>query len=569
MLKELSIRNFAIIDDLHIDFSDGLTILSGETGAGKSIILNAVNLLLGSRASAELVRTGAESAELEALFQISSTSSVAQIMSTNGYDPGEGLLIRRLISRSDSNRVYVNGRLATIGLLTAITENLASISGQHVHQGLLKEDQHLLILDQFGSLTAQRRKVTDDYHQILPLIDKLNRLNSTRQREAEHRKLLAFQKNEITAAGLAPGEDAELEQERLRLKNAEALYQTVHSSIEELYGASGSVIERLSEVKKNLETAGRIDSQLKTKAETLASASFQIEDLTDELRSHLNLIQMDDQRLEAVEERLDVLNKLKRKYGGSLEAVSSQLETIEAELSEVENIGKQIEKIEEQLIKLHDQLARRALKLSQKRNETAKDLAQKVVEELGSLKMSQTEFKAVLYPLAADEKTNPYLTAKNYCMTESGIDRASFMIAPNPGEELKPLASIASGGELSRVVLALKAILAESDAVETIVFDEVDAGIGGGTAEVVGRKLSDLARHHQIICITHLPQIAKFGEHHFRISKHVDDGRTKTAIQPLSREDRTKEIARMLGGEKITQTTLDHARELMEKNVNR
>ena len=565
MLKELSIRNFAIIDDLHIDFSDGLTILSGETGAGKSIILNAVNLLLGSRASAELVRTGAESAELEALFQISSTSSVAQIMSANGYDPGEGLLIRRLISRSDNNRVYVNGRLATIGLLTAITENLASISGQHVHQGLLKEDQHLLILDQFGSLTAQRRKVTDDYHQILPLIDKLNNLNSTRQRQGEHRKLLAFQKNEITAAGLAPGEDAELEQERLRLKNAEALYQTVHSSIEELYGASGSVIERLSEVKKNLETAGRIDSQLKTKAETLASASFQIEDLTDELRSHLNLIQMDDQRLEAVEERLDVLNKLKRKYGGSLEAVLSQLETIEAELSEVENIGKQIEKIEEQLIKLHDQLARRALKLSQKRNEAAKDLARKVVEELGSLKMSQTEFKAVLYPLAADEKTNPYLTAKNYCMTESGIDRASFMIAPNPGEELKPLASIASGGELSRVVLALKAILAESDAVETIVFDEVDAGIGGGTAEVVGRKLSDLARHHQIICITHLPQIAKFGEHHFSISKHVDDGRTKTAIQPLSREDRTKEIARMLGGEKITQTTLDHARELMEK----
>ena len=565
MLKELSIRNFAIIDDLHIDFSDGLTILSGETGAGKSIILNAVNLLLGSRASAELVRTGAESAELEALFQISSTSSVAQIMAANGYDPGEGLLIRRLISRSDSNRVYVNGRLATIGLLTAITENLASISGQHVHQGLLKEDQHLLILDQFGSLTAQRRKVTDGYHQILPLIDKLNNLNSTRQRQAEHRKLLAFQKNEITAAGLAPGEDAELEQERLRLKNSEALYQTVHSSIEELYGASGSVIERLSEVKKNLETAGRIDSQLKTKAETLASASFQIEDLTDELRSHLNLIQMDDQRLEAVEDRLDVLNKLKRKYGGSLEAVSSQLETIETELSEVENIGKQIEKIEEQLIKLHDQLARRALKLSQKRNETAKDLARKVVEELGSLKMSQTEFKAVLYPLAADEKTNPYLTAKNYCMTESGIDRVSFMIAPNPGEELKPLASIASGGELSRVVLALKAILAESDAVETIVFDEVDAGIGGGTAEVVGRKLSDLARHHQIICITHLPQIAKFGDHHFSISKHVNDGRTKTAIQPLSREDRTKEIARMLGGEKITQTTLDHARELLGK----
>jgi len=565
MLKELSIRNFAIIDDLQIDFSGGFTILSGETGAGKSIILNAVNLLLGSRVSAELVRTGAESAELEALFQISATSNVARIMSANGYDPAEGLLIRRLISRSDNNRVYVNGRLATLGLLTTITENLASISGQHAHQGLLKEDQHLLILDQFGGLMKQRRQVSDLYHQILPLIDKLNRLEATRKRQGEQRELLEFQRKEITAADLTPGEDAALEQERLRLKNAEALYQTVYSSIEALYGASGSVIERLLEVKKNLTTAGQIDSQLKTTAESLASASYQIEDLTDELRAHLNLIQMDDQRLEAVEERLDTLNKLKRKYGGSLEAVFSQLETIAGELSKVKNISHQIREVEENLAKLHDQLTRQVLELSQKRAQAAKKLAVKVVAELGSLKMSLTEFKALLQPIATDEKTNSYLTAQEYAISETGIDRATFMIAPNPGEELKPLAGIASGGELSRVVLALKAILAETDAVETIVFDEVDAGIGGGTAEVVGRKLSELARHHQVICITHLPQIAKFGEHHFSISKHVNDGRTLTAIQPLNKEDRTREIARMLGGEEITQTTLDHARELLEK----
>jgi len=565
MLKELSIRNFAIIDDLQIDFSGGFTILSGETGAGKSIILNAVNLLLGSRVSAELVRTGAESAELEALFQISATSNVARIMSANGYDPAEGLLIRRLISRSDNNRVYVNGRLATLGLLTTITENLASISGQHAHQGLLKEDQHLLILDQFGGLMKQRRQVSDLYHQILPLIEKLNRLEASRKRQGEQRELLEFQRKEITAADLTPGEDAALEQERLRLKNAEALYQTVYSSIEALYGASGSVIERLLEVKKNLTTAGQIDSQLKTTAESLASASYQIEDLTDELRAHLNLIQMDDQRLEAVEERLDTLNKLKRKYGGSLEAVFSQLETIAGELSKVKNISHQIREVEENLAKLHDQLTRQVLELSQKRAQAAKKLAVKVVAELGSLKMSLTEFKALLQPIATDEKTNSYLTAQEYAISETGIDRATFMIAPNPGEELKPLAGIASGGELSRVVLALKAILAETDAVETIVFDEVDAGIGGGTAEVVGRKLSELARHHQVICITHLPQIAKFGEHHFSISKHVSDGRTLTAIQPLNKEDRTREIARMLGGEEITQTTLDHARELLEK----
>jgi DNA repair protein RecN (Recombination protein N) len=565
MLKELSIRNFAIINDLKISFSDGLTIFSGETGAGKSIILNAVNLLLGSRATAELVRTGAKTAELEALFQISPTGNVARIMSANGYDPDEGLLIRRIISRSDSNRVYINGRLATIGLLNRTTENLASISGQHAHQTLLKEDQHLLILDQFGGLMPLRQQIGDIYHQVLPLIDQLKELNSMKQRQAEHIELLNFQAQEIAAANLTPGEDSELEQERLRLKNAESLYQTVYDSIDTLYGASGSVIERLSEVKKNLANASRIDSQLKEKAESIASVSYQIEDLIEELRSHLNLIQLDDHRLEAVEERLDALNKLKRKYGGSLETVFDRQEKIEIELSEVQNISRQIGEVEKNLSRLHDQLARISMKLSQKRKATAEKFALKVVQELESLKMSHTDFQVLLRPIAADDKTSGFLKAGDYTITESGIDRATFIIAPNPGEALKPLAAIASGGELSRVILALKAILAETDAVETIVFDEVDAGIGGGTAEVVGRKLSELAAHHQIICITHLPQIAKFGKHHFGISKQIVAGRTQTVIQPLSEDHRHREIARMLGGEAITQTTLDHARELLEK----
>jgi DNA repair protein RecN (Recombination protein N) len=565
MLKELSIRNFAIIDDLQIDFSAGFTILSGETGAGKSIILNAVNLLMGSRASADLVRTGAESAELEALFRISADSSVAAIMSDNGYDPTEGLLIRRLISRSDHNRVYVNGRLATIALLTSITENLASISGQHAHQGLLKEDQHLVILDQFGGLMTLRRQVFDLYHQILPLLDERKRLEAIRQRQDEHLELLQFQKNEITSADLTPGEDEALEQERLRLKNAETLYQTIYGSIEGLYGESGSVIERLQEIKKNLATAGRIDLDLNRIAESLGATTYQIEDLIEALRAHLNLIQMDDQRLASVEERLDTLNKLKRKYGESLHAVLTQLETIEGELGKVEHIDHQIREVEQKLAALHDQLKERVLALSRKRAETATQLAGKVEHELDSLKMSLTDFEVVIQPVTANERTDAYLTVDSSAISETGIDRATFMIAPNPGEALKPLAGIASGGELSRVVLALKAILADTDAVETIVFDEVDAGIGGGTAEVVGRKLLELARHHQVICITHLPQIAKFGEHHFSIAKHVADGRTLTAIQPLNKEDRYKEIARMLGGEEITPTTLEHARELLDK----
>jgi DNA repair protein RecN (Recombination protein N) len=274
---------------------------------------------------------------------------------------------------------------------------------------------------------------------------------------------------------------------------------------------------------------------------------------------------MDEQRLDAVEERLDTLKKLKRKYGGSIEAVFSQLKTIEQELTGVENISQQINEAEDNLSKLHIQLKDMSHQLSNKRKKAAAFFARKVVAELDSLKMSHTDFQVVLRPVAAIEKTSIYLKSDNHTITESGVDRATFMIAPNPGEELKPLAGIASGGELSRVVLALKAILAETEAVETIVFDEVDAGIGGGTAEVVGRKLYELSRHHQIICITHLPQIAKFGEHHFSISKHVTAGRTRTAIKPLAKEDRQREIARMLGGEKITQTTLDHARELLEK----
>jgi DNA repair protein RecN (Recombination protein N) len=565
MLKELSIRNFAIIDDLKIGFSEGLTILSGETGAGKSIILNAVNLLLGSRASADLVRAGAKAAELEALFHISSDSPVALSMSEQGYDAQDGLLIRRVVSRSDSNRVYINGRLATIGILNAVTENLASISGQHAHQGLLKEDQHLLIIDQFGGLMPQRQAVFDLYHQILPLIDELGELKNIRQRQADHLELLRFQKDEISAAGIVSGEDIELDQERLRLKNAEMLYQIVHGSIEELYGASGSVIERMSAVRKNLERAGRIESRLAGAAEGLAESVYRIEDLIEQLRSYLKLIQMDDQRLEAVEGRLDKLNRLKRKYGGSLAAVLSQLAAIEEELSDVENIGEKIAATEKKISGLHRRSAEASLQLSRQRKKAAGDLTAKVSRELASLKMAQTVFDVSVQPIPWNEKSDPHLKVENQSLTETGIDRAVFMIAPNIGEELKPLASIASGGELSRVILALKAILAETDAVETVIFDEVDAGIGGGTAEVVGRKLSELGKHHQIICITHLPQIAKFGRHHFNVSKHVADGRTRTVIKQLSRRDRHREIARMLGGEEITQATLNHARELLEK----
>ncbi len=564
MLRELSIRNFAIIDDLQIFFSEGLAILSGETGAGKSIIINAINLLLGSRATAKLIRTGYETAELEALFQIKKQSPIAKIMKDNGYNPEEGLLIRRIISRKDRHRIYINGRLTTIGILNLITENLASISGQHAHQGLLKEDQQLTIIDQFGGLTAVREKVSGCFHEIVPLIRKLNGLKHKRDRQAEHIQLLEFQQKEIRQASVTLGEDTALEQERTRLKNSEALFQAVQGSIEMLYDSPGAAVEALLAVKKDLDKASTIDPLLAPKAERIAEAAFHLEDVADELRTYLKNIQMDESFLDTVEARLDTLVKLKRKYGGSLETVLSRLESIDHELSEMGNLSEDIAATEKKLFELHGKLTELTHKLSRDRKKTAKTLAQKVEKELTSLKMPHTKFEISFRTVPADEDADPYLTIEEQTVFETGIDQATFRIAPNVGEPLKPLSSIVSGGELSRVVLALKAILAETEAVETVVFDEVDAGIGGSVAEVVGKKLSSLARHHQVICITHLPQIAKFGDHHFRISKRVSDGRTSTTIKRLSETERVKEIARMLGGEKITQATLDHAHEMLD-----
>ena len=563
MLQELFISNFAIIDDLRISFSGGLTILSGETGAGKSIIINAVNLLLGSRATAKLIRSGKETAELEALFHIKDQSGIARIMKENGYDPSEGLLIRRIISRKDRHRIYINGRLSTIQLLNLITENLASISGQHVHQGLLKEEQQLVIIDQFGGLAPDRYYVYQCFHEIVPLIRHLNDLKAKKNRQAEHIQLLEFQKGEIQAAGLISGEDAALEQERIRLKNSESLFQTAWDSIETLYDSQGAVVEQLSMIKKSLEKAALMDPLLVSSAKRIDDIAYNVEDITEELRIYLKKIKMDENRLEVVEDRLDIINKLSRKYGGSLDAVFLRLESIEKELLSMEGLTDDISDAEKRLSSLHNKLVEAATKLSEKRKKVAVVLAKKVEKELASLKMPQTQFKISFRTTPADSSNDPYLTIEKNVVYETGIDQAVFLIAPNVGEPLKPLSSIVSGGELSRVVLAIKAILAQTESVETIVFDEVDAGIGGGVAEVVGRKLAALARHHQIICITHLPQIAKFGDHHFSISKHVSEGRTKTSINCLSDSERINEIARMLGGEKITKATLDHAREML------
>jgi DNA repair protein RecN (Recombination protein N) len=566
MLQEIAIRNFAIIDDLRISFSGGLTILSGETGAGKSIIINAVNLLLGSRASSKLIRSGESFAELEALFHVKPGSSVSKVLLDQGFEAAEDLVLRRVISNKDRHKIYVNGRLSTIQVLTALTENLASISGQHEHQGLLKEDQHLLILDQFAGLMQLRAKVYRSFHEIVPLIQSLKALKASKQRQAEHAALLEFQIKEISEAAFIPGEDADLEREKARLKNIEMLYSTVHNGIEELYGAQGSISDRLAAAKKDLDKACEIDTDLAPLAGDIAALSFRLEDITGAMRSYLSGLQIDDGRLEVVEERLDFLNRLKRKYGGSLDVVAARLQTIERELSEAEHLADRIAETEQAISVKYTALVSSAEKLSEKRNIASAFLAEEMEKELSGLRMPETKFKIRVQSVPAEKHTDPQLMSDGKAILETGMDRAAFLISPNVGEELKPLAFIASGGELSRIVLALKAILAVTESTETLIFDEVDAGIGGGTAEVVGKKLSSLAKYHQIICITHLPQIAKYGNQHYKITKHVLNGRTTTKIHPLEKDDRVEEIARMLGGDKITRATREHAVEIMKSS---
>jgi DNA repair protein RecN (Recombination protein N) len=565
MLRELSIKNFAIIDDLRIGFEAGLTIMSGETGAGKSIIINAVKLLLGARATAKLIRTGEDSAELEAFFDLTPTAPAAAIMAAQGYSVEEGLLIRRIISRHDRHRVFINGHMATMQVLQTITDSLASISSQHAHQSLLKEDFHLDILDQYGNLMDLRETVGVIFREILPLLEQQAALLAQRDRQIEQHELWRFQKAEIESAQLVPGEDEQLEQERRRLRNAQELTQIANHCLENLYGEQDSVVDRLGGMHRQLEKAAAIDGALEATMASVAELTYQTEDVVAGLRRYLRQVEGDEHRLEEVEARLDTLNRMKRKYGETLTDVMNKHAAIQAALSGLENLADQIDALDKQLEQRHKHLQTAARALHDQRAVVAEDLARDIAGELHSLQMPGTRFAVTLAPVAADERTPAVLTIDGCKVDERGMDRAVFQIAPNVGEHLKPLAAIASGGELSRVVLALKAILAVSGSLETVIFDEVDAGIGGGVAEIVGQKLKALSDHHQVICITHLPQIAKFGHYHFKIAKSVSRGRTRTTIEPLDTGERLEEMARLLGGIKITRKTLDHAREMLLK----
>ncbi len=565
MLSELTIKNFAIIDDLTITFEEGLSVLTGETGAGKSMIISAVNLLLGSRASSDMVRAGCRSAELSACFTIAQGSWAWQVLEEQGLDPAEGLIVRRVIAAEGNSRVFINSSVSTIELLKKVTAGLAGISSQHAHQGLLKEENHLDILDEFAKAGALRREVSQIFGTLAPLKKQQEEMIRQREEKQKEQDFIAFQLQEIEEAAIVPDEDEDLEKKRRILMNAAKIFEAVNGAVHETYDREGSVIERLSDIIHSLGSLGDADERLQQVGERLSSIVFDLQDTVSELRHLSDTIDLDPGSLDILDSRLDLIAKLKRKYGPSLAQVFETGEQLQNALTHTRDLEKKIETSAREIKSLTHLISDKAEALSELRRTAAKKMSAAAQKELSALDMGKAQFDVVFSGRKTTDSSD-IKSATGFKIGESGFDRVQFRLSPNPGEDLKPLAKIASGGELSRIVLALKAVVSKTQSVETLIFDEVDAGIGGATSEKVGQKLKQLSRSQQVICITHLAQIAKYGSRQFRIFKEVASGRTCTKIVPLTdNRDRVEEIARMIGGADISDTTLSHARELLEQ----
>ena len=549
MLTDLIIRNFAIIDRLQVAFGAGFNVLTGETGAGKSIVIDAVGLLLGERARPDLIRTGEEEATVEAIFDLAAAPEFRQQLAEAGFDNGDELLVRRIVSRSGKNKVFINGALATLGQLQELTAGLMVIHGQHAQQGLQRPDLHLEMLDALADAAALLEEYRGIYSEVRSLEEHLRRLDEAQRERRQRLDLLGYQSRELAEANLRLGEDEELEAERLLLLHGEKLLAATAGGYETLYGEDGAVCERLQTLASGLEQLVSVDPALGPLAETLRSSVFALEDVALQLRAQEQKIQFEPTRQNEVEERLALLATLKRKYAPTIGEMLALRERIEAELAELEDIDGTRDGLERRLAKAREQLTRSGAALSERRRQGAELLRRKVETELAGLAMARARFEMRLTPLVEPGAR--------------GLEKGEFFLAPNPGEEAKPLARIASGGELSRIMLALKNAAPEANAVPTQVFDEVDAGIGGEAATAVGEKLRAVARGRQVLCITHLPQVAAFAEAHYRVEKQERDGRTHTVLVRLNDEERTHEMARMLSGAKITERTLDHARELI------
>jgi DNA repair protein RecN (Recombination protein N) len=548
MLTDLSITNIAIIDKLHLALQPGFTVLTGETGAGKSIIIDAVGLILGGRASVDLIRSGIEEATVEAIFDISASPEVRQCLEDAGLESGSEVLIKRTISRSGKNRIFINGSIATLALLTDISSRLINIYGQHESQTLLRPDNQLSLLDAFSGTSAVRNSFGEIFRAHSAVVEHLEHLD-TEEREAARRfDLLSFQSGEIAAANLKASEEQELEDQRQVLASSGKLSSTSGEAFEVLYGGDGAILGQLRRISSSIREIASIDHGLATLAGALEESYLQLEDAAISLRDYASRVESDPAALQQADDRLDQISRLKRKYGATVEDVLEFKQQTDAELDELRSREHDRQKLEQERDALLVNMQETGRKLTARRTEQAALLKRSLESEAHQLAMKGAIIEPSLESLAEPRST--------------GFERVEFLFSPNPGEPPRPLAKIASGGELSRLMLAFKQVLPEGD-VPTLVFDEVDTGISGATSELVGRKLKNVAARQQVLCITHLPQVACCADQHLRVEKQVRDGRTTTGISILDTTERTGEIARMLAGEKITDSALAHAAEML------
>lgn len=563
MLRELHIRNLAIIDDLTIEFDKGLNVLTGETGAGKSIIIDALSLALGERASSELIRSGEKEAVVEAFFDILPDffdESTIQFLNDIGIEINEGIILKRIISSHGRGRAYINNCMINIQGLSDLSRAIIDVHGQYEHQSLLSKETQLRMLDAYGGLTHESQEIRKLYERLSGLKKDLLSLTEKEKERAQRLDILRYQVNEIKGADLRIGEEEELLEEEKILGNTLRLTELASRAYDSLYLSDASCITTLSRIVSDLKEIANIDRTALDALKSLEDAMPLLEDASYFLRDYREGLDLSPQRLDSVQERLHLISGLKRKYGNSIEEILKYKEKAEMELDELEHSEERLEGLKAEIEELRKVFTEKAHELSKKRMDASKRLERQVIKELSMLSMSDSQFLIHIRHEKGDDTTDSLRS------TPSGIDYLEFLVSLNKGEEPRPLSRIASGGELSRIMLALKGILAKGDNIPVLIFDEIDAGIGGMTAETVGRKLKALSDDRQVICITHLPQIASYADWHLMIQKKVKGERTTVEVRQIDRDERVAEIARMLSGD-TSSVSLKHARELLKSKA--
>ena len=549
MLSQLFIQNIAVIEKVQVAFEKGLNVFTGETGAGKSIVIDAINAVLGNRTSRDLVRTGAPKALVTALFEGIGDETKEQLLSM-GFEPEEdgSLLLSREISADGKTSCKIGGRPSTVSILREVAQSLINIHGQHDNQSLLLPEQHLVYIDQFGKTAALLKEYRVEYAYYVELQRKLRQLQTDEREKAQRTDLLSYQINEISSAALFPDEEEELQSAKKKMQNSVKIIEALHIAHDLLQGTeeSDGILSMLDQTQEQFHMLEVYYPQIKS--DRILDMRYELEEVRENLRDALSDAEMDPAELDRIEERLDLIFRLKRKYGGSVEEILAFKERAQQELDSIVHAEELQAKLEKEHGQSEARLIKLAKQLSEKRKSAAKQFEDQVCAELTFLDMPSVRF---------------IVHAETGELDETGIDRMEFYISTNPGEPPKPIGKIASGGELSRIMLSLKNVIAEGDRVGTLIFDEVDTGVSGRAAQKIGRKLKQASAGRQIICVTHLAQVAAFADTHLLIAKTVRDGRTFTTVNALPQEERVQELARIMGGENLTPTVLASARELI------